>query len=84
MSSSRYQEVHVLRDPDGVIAVITQKIDDGFHSYAFMKEYERGGEVVRTAYLQRRHGAAVRRLLPQAEEWIDRAIEQERAKRLAR
>ena len=83
-SRSRYRDVHVIRDPDNVVAVITEKIDDGFYSYSFMKEYERDGEVVRTSFLHRRHGAAVRRLLPQVEEWIDKNIEQQRAKRLSR
>lgn len=82
MAADRYQEIHVIRDPDGVVAVITEKIDDGFLSFAFMKEYENNGQVKRTGFLHRRHAAAVRRLLDQTLEWIDRATERQQAKRL--
>lgn len=83
MADSRYRDVHVIRDPDGVVAVITEKVGEGFFSYSFMKEYEVGGQVRRTSFLHRRHAAAVRRLLAQVEEWLDRNIEQQQAKRLA-
>ena len=82
MARSEYEEVAILRDDEsGVVAVITRKIATDFLSYGFMKEFERDGQTVRTSFLSRRHGDAVRRLLPRVEEWIDAEVERSSAAR---
>jgi hypothetical protein len=86
MKATSWREVDVLRDPDGVICIITERSgeDHPFHSYCFMREFERDGEVVRTSYLSRRHAVAVRRLLTRLEEWLDREVDRSVAARAAR
>jgi hypothetical protein len=44
-------------------------------SYMFAKEFERDGQIVRTGYLNRRHTAALRRLVAKVEEWLDQEVE---------
>lgn len=67
----RYKEIETLRDPDGVIAVITQRLDTGHLSYRIQKEFESNGEVKATSYMGRRHLAAVGRLLPLIADRLD-------------
>ena len=38
---------------------------------SFQKEFERDGRIVRTAFLNRRHIASVRRLIARVEEYLD-------------
>jgi AraC-like DNA-binding protein len=75
MSRDNFSEIEVLRDPDGIVAVITQRADTSYLSFSLMKEFEREGQVVRTSFLNRRHIAAVKRLLPRVEEYLDHASE---------
>lgn len=67
----RYQEVETLRDPDGVIAVITENTDSGRLSFRIQKEFESQGEVKATSYLGRRHIDAIRRLADRLEDRLD-------------
>jgi hypothetical protein len=71
MTQNRYREIETLRDPDGVIAVITERTDTGHFSFRIQKEYESRGEVKATSYLGRRHIEGVIRLTKQAGERID-------------
>jgi hypothetical protein len=71
MNESRYREVETIRDPDGVIAVITERVDTGHLSFRIQKEYEVRGEIKATSYLGRRHCDAVRRLTQQVGDRID-------------
>ena len=82
--SRQYEEVEVLRDPDGVAIVITKRIDAPFHSFAIVKEFERDGQVIRTNFLARRHAAGIRRLLTKLEAWIDQEVDRAAAPRAAR
>lgn len=85
MAASEYKEVEVLRDPDGVICVITERqntADRRYHTFAFFKEFPNSdGSPGRSSFLARRHTGAMRRLLGQLEEWMDRAVEQTYASR---
>ena len=72
-SDGGFQEVDLIRDPDGVglIAPITIKErPNGYRtvSFAIMKEFTRGALTERTAYLNERHIAAARKLLDAVEE----------------
>lgn len=71
MIENRYREIEVLRDPDGVIAVITERTDTGHLSFRIQKEYESQGEVKATSYLGRRHCDAAVRVAKLAAERID-------------
>jgi hypothetical protein len=83
MARENYEEVDVLRDPDGVVAVITRRTigEETYHSFAIKKEFERDGKIERTSYLNRRHSAAVRRLLQRVDEYLDREVERSTARR---
>jgi hypothetical protein len=82
---SPWTEIEVLRDPDGVICVITEKVEAGqrYHSYALMKEYIKDGEPRRSLFLSRRHTTAARRLLVRLEEWLDQTADRQGAARLS-
>ena len=73
MAASRddYPEVEVFREPDGIIAVVTRKAGTNYLGFSFQKEFERDGKIVRTAFLNRRHIASVRRLIARVEEYLD-------------
>lgn len=69
---SEYEDIDAIRDVDGVVAVISsRKGAPGQMAVAFFKEFTRNGEVGRSAFLQRRHLAALRRLIERAEEKMD-------------
>jgi hypothetical protein len=80
--NDRYREIKVLRDSDGVVAVITERLDSEqpYHSFCFAKEFLKDGVVHRTNYLSRRHTAAIRRLMTQVEDYLDQLVEQNYAR----
>lgn len=82
--TDRYREVEVVRDPDGVIAVITEHVKDGAISFAIFREFERNGVTTRGAFMARRHLPAVQRMLADLEERIELAEDRARAKRRER
>lgn len=86
MAKNDYREIAVLRDPEGVIAVVTKRGDTDYLSFAIQKEFPRrddtGSEsVVRTSFLNRRHIVSVRRLLDQLESFLDQEIDKATARR---
>jgi hypothetical protein len=78
-SRDDYEEVEVLRDETGVIAVISRDKRTGYYSYAFAKEYEHRGERRRSSFLSRRHALGVRRLVTRVEQYLDPRIDKEMA-----
>ena len=76
-----YKEVEVVRDPDGVIAVISEHIKDGRCTFMLAREFEKDGETKRSAFLARRHIGAARRLLNDLEERLEITEDRSRAKR---
>jgi hypothetical protein len=76
--TDRYREVEILRDPDGVIAVITQRTDTGYFSFRIQKEYVLQGQIRATSYLGPHHIEAGIRLLQQVHNRI--AILSDRAR----
>jgi hypothetical protein len=71
MTENRYRDVETLRDPDGVVIVITENTSTGRLSYRIQKEFADKGEVRTTAYLGQRHLPAVGRLLAQLPDKLD-------------
>jgi hypothetical protein len=71
MTENHYREIETIKDPDGVIAVITQRMDTGHLSFRIQKEYEAGGQVRATSYLGRRHIEAIERLVVRVGDRID-------------
>ncbi len=75
-----YREVDIIRDPEGVIAVITERKKDGAISFGIYQEFNRNGEVARGSFLARRHIQAARRVLDDLEERLEAAESAVRAK----
>ena len=82
MSRNRYKEVEVLRDPEGVSAVITERTNTGHLSFRIQKEYEDHGEIKVTSFLSRRHIPAIRRILEQIEDRLDIHVERQKLSRI--
>jgi hypothetical protein len=80
-SNPNYDELFVVRDPDGVCAVVTEHKQKGWISFGLYREFDRDGKPTRSAYLMRRHVAAVRRLLDDLEERLELEEDRARAKR---
>ena len=76
-----FRVLEVVRDPDGVIAVITEREKDGRVSFSIAREFDVDGKPRRTAYLKRIHIAAIRRLLNDLEDRLELAEDRTRAKR---
>lgn len=76
-----FKVIEIIRDPDGVIAVITEREKDGRVSFSLSREFDVDGKPKRSSYLARRHIAAVRRLLNDLEERLELAEDRTRAKR---
>lgn len=71
MAKDNYRDIEIVRDEDGVLALISEHIPSGRLSFMIAREFERGGETMRTAFLQRRHLSAAHRLLDQLEAKLD-------------
>lgn len=65
MASKDFQDLDVLRDPDGVVALITHRTRDGRVELSFSigKEFDRDGKVERTVFLKPQHLPALARLV---------------------
>jgi hypothetical protein len=63
----RFRPIAEMRDPDGAVAVITERVTDGRVSFALYREFEKGGSTERTSYLADRHIPGIRRLLNELE-----------------
>ena len=79
-SNPSFSTVEVVRDPDGVIAIITERAKDGRISFSLCREYEEQGVTRRTAYLKQQHIAALRRLLNDLDERLEVIENRSRAK----
>lgn len=77
---NNYTPLEVVADPDGVIAVVTERVKDGRVSFAIFREYDVKGKTQRTSFLARRHIAAIRRLCNDLEERLEAHEDRARAK----
>ena len=57
-----YKELKVLREGDGVCALITENPNNGRVTFSVFKEYEKDGVTRRTSFLQTRHIPSLRKL----------------------
>lgn len=73
--------VEIVRDPDGVIAKITERSRDGRVSFTLAREYESNGDTKETKYLSARHLPAIARLLADLGEKLELAEDRARAKK---
>lgn len=62
-----YEDVEEIKDPDGVIAVISRRRSTGACSVALFKSFERDGVQEKTNFLGAKYFPAVRRVLDIAE-----------------
>jgi hypothetical protein len=77
---NEFRLVEVIRDPDGVVAVISERVKDGRISFMIAREFDQNGAVKRSAYLARRHLAAAARLLSELGERLELAEDRARAR----
>ena len=78
--NEKFKVVEEVVDPDGVVAVITERVKDGRISFMISREFEIDGKTQRSAYLNTRHIPAVRRLLNDLTERLELAEDQARAR----
>jgi hypothetical protein len=68
----KFRDIAAIHDPDGVVAVISVRIDTGRCSASIFREFEKDGTTRRSTFFARRHIPAVRRLCDELEETLDR------------
>ena len=79
--NENFKIVEIVRDPDGIVAVITERATDGRVTFSIQRELDRNGRIERTTFLARRHLPAVRRLLDDLVDRLETAEDRARAKR---
>jgi len=80
-ASAQFKELEVVHDPDGIVAIITERTRDGRVSFMIAREFEQEGTTKRSSFLAKRHLPAVRRLLADLEERLELAEDRARAKK---
>lgn len=75
-----FRVVEVVKDPDGLVAVITERMSDGRVSFMLAREFDVGGVTRRSAYIARRHLPAAARLLADLGERLELAEDRARAR----
>ena len=83
MNNDSFRQVEILRDPDGVIAVVTERVSNGRISFAIFNEFERDGQTQRSSFLGARHLPAVERLVAELRRNLELWEDQARARRRA-
>lgn len=76
-----FRVIETVRDPDGVIATVTERVRDGRVSFSIAREYTSNGQTKETKYLSARHVPAVVRLLNDLQEKLELHEDRARAKR---
>lgn len=74
-----FRDVTEIPDHEGVVAVVSVRIDTGRCSFALFREFEKDGVTKRSGFMARRHIDACRRLLDELEENLDGIEDRERA-----
>jgi len=78
---NQFNEIDVIRDPDGVIAILTESVRDGRISFMLAREFEQDGVTKRSSFLAKRHLPAANRLLADLAERVEIAEDRARAKK---
>lgn len=71
MASAGYREVKILREDNGVCALITERVDTGHISFSLFKEFSVGNETKRSKFFGGRHIATLRKLLNKVADEIE-------------
>lgn len=79
--NEKFRVVETIKHPDGVIAVITERVKDGRISFNISREFELDGNTQRTAYLNSRHIPAVREILNDLVDRLELVEDRTRAKK---
>ena len=82
--NEKFKVVEEVVDPDGVVAVITERVKDGRISFMISREFEVDGKTQRSAYLNTRHIPAVQQLLADLAERLELAEDRAREKKRER
>lgn len=80
MSRDAFKEVDILRHEDGVVAIISERIDNGRHSVGVMREFDRRGKTERSAFLAPHQIDAAIELLQQARGTMEALEDKARAR----
>lgn len=80
-TNPNYREVERIRDPDGVVAVISERIRTGQMSFAIYKEFDQDGKTRHSSYLSARHIPAIRRILDDMTERVEELEDKARSAR---
>lgn len=65
-----YEDVDEVRDPDGIVAVVTRRLSHGTFTIGLFKEFKRDGVQERTNFFELKHLPAIRRVLAIVEERV--------------
>lgn len=79
---SSFIVVAEIRDPDGLVGVITERAVDGRHSFAVFREWQRNGKSERSIYKYGSHIPAYIRLLAEISRRIEPLEEEARRARV--
>ncbi len=80
-SADEFRVLDVVKDPDGVIAEITERVRDGRVSFSLGREFDRGGKTEKTKFFSARHVPAIVRVLNDLQERLEAHEDRTRAKR---
>jgi hypothetical protein len=80
MSRENFREVDTLRHDDGVVAIISERVDNGRHSVGVMREFDRRGQTERSTFLAPHQIPAAIDLLTQANGLIEQLEDRARAR----
>ncbi|MBT8453024.1 MAG: hypothetical protein KJO40_13730 [Deltaproteobacteria bacterium] len=83
MPRNDFREVEIIRDPDGVVAIVSERKATGHVSFMIGREFDRAGDICRSSFLARRHIAGARRLLDALEDRLDVIEDRSRTERRA-
>jgi hypothetical protein len=76
-----FRDIAEIRDADGIVAVITERVSDGRLSFGLFREFEKAGKTQRSAYLAHRHIPGGRRLMAELDKRLEQMEDRSRAAR---
>lgn len=79
--SDEFRVLEIVKDPDGVVAEITERVRDGRVSFSLGREFTSNGATQKTKYFSARHVASLVRMLGDLQERLEAHEDRTRAKR---
>lgn len=80
-TADEFRVLETVRDPDGVIATVTERARDGRISFSLAREYTSNGQTKETKFLSARHVPALVRILNDLQERLELHEDRARTKR---